>query len=64
MPVHDIAQRGFGSAAEIYERSRPSYPPDVVAWLVEHCRVAEDARVCDLAAGTGKLFQLRSVGGI
>ncbi len=58
MPVHDIAQRGFGSAAEIYERSRPSYPPDVVAWLVEHCRVAEDARVCDLAAGTGKLTRL------
>jgi SAM-dependent methyltransferase len=58
MPVHEVAQRGFGTEAETYDRSRPTYPPDAVAWLVEHLRITPDARVCDLAAGTGKLTRL------
>jgi len=58
VPVHDVAQLGFGTTAEIYERSRPTYPADAVAWLVEHCRIGPDANVCDLAAGTGKLTRL------
>ncbi len=39
MPVHDVAQRGFDSGAAAYEQARPSYPPDAVAWLVEHLRI-------------------------
>ena len=58
MPVHDVAQRGFGSEAETYERSRPTYPVVAVAWLVEQCRILPSAHVCDLAAGTGKLTKL------
>jgi ubiquinone/menaquinone biosynthesis C-methylase UbiE len=58
MPVHDVAQRGFDAGASAYERARPSYPPDAVAWLVEHCGIVPDARVCDLAAGTGKFTRL------
>jgi ubiquinone/menaquinone biosynthesis C-methylase UbiE len=58
MPVHEVAQRGFGGGADAYERARPSYPPDAVAWLVEHLHIAAGARVCDLAAGTGKLTRL------
>ena len=45
------SRRGFGTGAETYERSRPSYPPDAVAWLAEHLRLAPGTRVCDLAAG-------------
>jgi len=56
--VHDVALRGFGSEAEAYERSRPSYPPDAVAWLVDHLRVRPGAVVADLAAGTGKFTRL------
>jgi len=56
--VHEVAQQGFGSEAEAYERSRPSYPPDAVAWLVEHLRLGPGATVVDLAAGTGKLTRL------
>lgn len=44
----------FGSAAEKYERGRPSYPVDAVEWLVP--RAAR--HVLDLGAGTGKLTAL------
>ncbi|GAB2581560.1 hypothetical protein GCM10027168_12860 [Streptomyces capparidis] len=49
----------FGAAAAAYERGRPPYPPEAVAWLVP-----EDARrVVDLGAGTGKLTRaLRAPG--
>jgi SAM-dependent methyltransferase len=42
----------FGSVAELYERSRPGYAPDAVAWLAERLPFAS---VLDLGAGTGKL---------
>lgn len=58
MPVHDVAAAGFGQSADIYEDARPSYPPDAVAWLVEHLRIGAGARVADVAAGTGKLTRL------
>lgn len=56
--VHEVALRGFGCEAEAYERSPPSYPPDAVAWLVDHLRVRPGAVVADLAAGTGKFTRL------
>jgi SAM-dependent methyltransferase len=56
--VHEVAARGFGREASAYERSRPSYPPDAVAWLVEHLRVRPGTVVADLAAGTGKFTRL------
>ena len=58
MPVHDVAQLGFGTTADVYEHSRPSYPAEVVAWLIEHCQIEPGTRVCDLAAGTGKLTRV------
>jgi SAM-dependent methyltransferase len=58
MTVHEVAQQGFGSEAETYERSRPSYPPQAVAWLVDALRIGPGATVVDLAAGTGKLTRL------
>jgi hypothetical protein len=56
--VHQVAQQGFGNEAATYERSRPGYPPDAVAWLVEHLRLRPGTRTVDLAAGTGKLTRL------
>jgi SAM-dependent methyltransferase len=58
MPVHDVARRGFDSGAEAYDRARPSYPPDVVAWIGEQLRLGPGVTCCDLAAGTGKLTAL------
>jgi SAM-dependent methyltransferase len=60
--VHEVAAAGFSDAAD-YEAARPSYPPELVAWLVEHLRIAPGARVVDLAAGTGKLTRLLAPAG-
>jgi SAM-dependent methyltransferase len=41
----------FGSQADVYDRARPEYPADAVAWML-----SADARdVADVGAGTGKL---------
>ena len=58
MGIHDVAQRGFDTGADVYERARPSYPSDAVAWLVERCSIGPGTTVCDLAAGTGILTRL------
>jgi SAM-dependent methyltransferase len=63
MPVHEVAQRGFDAAADAYERARPTYPPDAVAWLVDNLRIGDGTSVCDLAAGTGKLTRLLAPSG-
>jgi SAM-dependent methyltransferase len=55
--VHDVAAAGFNDPGD-YEAARPSYPPDAVAWFVEHLRLAPGRRVADVAAGTGKLTRL------
>lgn len=56
--VHGVAKLGFDREADAYERSRPSYPPDAVAWLAGHLRMRPGAVVVDLAAGTGKSTRL------
>lgn len=58
MSVHEVAATGFDREAAVYERARPGYPPQAVAWLAEHLRLAPGARIADVAAGTGKLTRL------
>ena len=57
MDIHAKMARSFGSAAEIYDVGRPSYPNDAVAWMLEP--VMDDAqrpvRAVDVGAGTGIL---------
>jgi SAM-dependent methyltransferase len=55
--VHEVAAAGFSDPGD-YEAARPSYPPDAVAWFVEHLRIGPGRTVVDLAAGTGKLTRL------
>jgi ubiquinone/menaquinone biosynthesis C-methylase UbiE len=53
----------FGPAAGDYERARPSYPEAAIAVLRRELGVGPGARVCDLAAGTGKLTRLLAATG-
>jgi SAM-dependent methyltransferase len=46
--------RSFGSAADAYDRGRPSYPREAVSWLVGD----EPVSVLELGAGTGKLTEV------
>jgi SAM-dependent methyltransferase len=58
MAVHDTARRGFASAAEVYEESRPTYPQEAIDWLASELELGPASTVVDLAAGTGKLTRL------
>jgi SAM-dependent methyltransferase len=46
--------RSFGTAAERYDRYRPTYAPDAVVWALG----VRPLRVADLGAGTGILSRL------
>ena len=39
----------------MYERARPEYPPEAVAWIADRLDLREGRTVLDLGAGTGKL---------
>jgi SAM-dependent methyltransferase len=58
MAVHATARRGFASAADVYEDSRPSYPAEAIQWLARRLELGPGRAVLDLAAGTGKLTRL------
>lgn len=47
--------RGFELVADVYERARPTYPEDTVAWLADRLDLRPGRTVVDLGAGTGKL---------
>jgi SAM-dependent methyltransferase len=51
--IHRAAAEGFARSADAYERGRPGYPAEAIDVLVS--RLPANARVLDLAAGTGAL---------
>ena len=53
--IHAVAARGFTSGADVYERARPTYPADAVAWITHRLAIGPGRTVLDLGAGTGKL---------
>jgi ubiquinone/menaquinone biosynthesis C-methylase UbiE len=55
MAIDDLAARGFEAGAASYELARPGYPDEAVQVLADRVGIGAGTRVCDLAAGTGKL---------
>ena len=54
--VRDVVSRAWdSSAAELYERVRPTYPQSAIAFIVEELDLDAGSELLDLAAGTGKL---------
>ncbi len=53
--VHPAAKRGFDAAADVYERTRPSYPDEVLSALQDLLDLRPGRVVVDVGAGTGKL---------
>ena len=53
--VHPSAATGFARSVDAYERARPEYPPEAIAWLAEELDLRPGRTVVDLAAGSGKL---------
>lgn len=60
MPAVHSGAQAFGGAGDAYERGRPGYPADAVAWMAMSLGIDADARVLDLAAGTGKFTRALS----
>lgn len=58
MSIPDAAAEGFGRGAADYEKGRPSYPPEAVAFLADELGLAPGTTMVDLGAGTGKLTRL------
>lgn len=56
--IDPVAAAGFRRAAEVYERARPSYPPEAIEWLFERTGAGPGDTIVDLGAGTGKLTRL------
>lgn len=55
--------RSFELVADLYERSRPVYPQEAVAWVAWKLGLDSDSTIVDLGAGTGKLTRALLVTG-
>ncbi|TCH64833.1 class I SAM-dependent methyltransferase [Acinetobacter sp. ANC 4862] len=54
--LHPAAQKGFSSAAELYQQVRPGYPAEIVSWLQHQLQLGANSQVIDLGSGTGKFL--------
>jgi SAM-dependent methyltransferase len=55
--MSDARATSFGAEADTYEASRPDYPFEAVAWMLEQLPSGA-RRIADVGAGTGKLTRV------
>ncbi len=48
------AKESFNSAAELYDEVRPSYPDEVVDWIIEKTKINTKDKLLEIAPGTGQ----------
>lgn len=51
---YEGAKASFNSAAELYDRARPSYPAAAVRRIIEKSQLTKKSRILEIGAGTGK----------
>jgi len=56
--IHSTAAKGFQAEAQAYERGRPTFPPEAIAYLVDAAGLKDGASVVEVGAGTGKFTRL------
>ncbi|KAF7338279.1 Histone H2B [Mycena venus] len=53
MSVHSVAQTGFNTANELYDRARPSYQPLALSHMRNAVKTTPPINVVEIGAGTG-----------
>jgi SAM-dependent methyltransferase len=61
--VHRSAAVGFERAADVYERGRPDFPAEAVAFMAERLGLGPATTLVELGPGTGKLTRLLAPSG-
>ena len=62
--MHERRRLSFGSVADLYERSRPSYPEALVDGVLKFAGAGESDRAVEVGAGTGKATALFAARGL
>lgn len=44
----------FNHAAKVYDESRPSYPDEVIDWILQRVKVPAEEKLLEIGAGTGQ----------
>jgi SAM-dependent methyltransferase len=63
MSSSDPTQR-FTGLAEVYNRSRPEYPPEALDYILDRCRLGSQSVAVDVGSGTGIITRLLANRGI
>lgn len=47
-------RESFDDAADIYDKARPSYPDEVIDWIIDRTKISKDEKLLEIGSGTGQ----------